>query len=110
MPRDLVSCSRRFCSGPSPTTIKWAKPFRKSGAAPRKARSQAFRGIKPPTKINSSFPPAAEFRESLTQREVSTPGSGMKNILSRYAPNSEYVWDEAAIIADAWRYVDRAKG
>ena len=38
------------------------------------------------------------------------PGSGTKNSLSRYVANSEYVWDEAAMIADASRYVERAKG
>ena len=31
------------------------------------------------------------------------PGSGTKNSLSRYAANSAYVWDEAAMIAAAWR-------
>ena len=37
-------CSRRFRSGPSPTTVKRAKSLRKRGAAARKARSQALPG------------------------------------------------------------------
>jgi hypothetical protein len=39
------------------------------------------------------------------------PGSGTKNSFFEYvAENSEYTWDDAAIIAAAWRYVERAKG
>ena len=85
-----------FRSGPSPTTVNRAKSLRKSGAAPRKARSQAFRGTRPPTKISSSLAPGSGLRESSEHTERPMPGSGTKNSLSRYAANSEYVWDEAS--------------
>ena len=74
-----------FSSGPSPTTVKWAKSFRKRGAAARKARSQAFRGTRPPTKINSSLPPGSRLRESSETAERPMPCSGTKKSLSRYA-------------------------
>ena len=101
IPRDLVSCSRRSRSGPSPTTVNRAKSLRKRGAAARNARSQALRGTRPPTKIRSNLAPGSGLRESPKHSERAMPGSGIKNSLSRYAANSAYVWDEAAMIAAA---------
>ena len=49
------------------------------------------------------FGPGSGLRESSEHTERSMPGSGIKNSLSRYTANSAYVWDEAAMIAAAWR-------
>ena len=101
--RELVSCSRRFRSGPSPTMVNRASPFRKSGAAARKARSQPFRGMRPPTKINSSLSLRGRLHNASVQREALMPFSGTKKSFSRYAENSAYVCDEPATIAAASR-------
>ncbi len=81
---------------------KGAKSLRKRGAAARKARSQAFRGTKPPTKIRSSFAPGSGLRVSGKHNDSAMPGSGTKNTLSLiFRELGAYVWDEAAMIAVA---------
>ena len=76
IPSDLTSSSRRFRSGPSPTTVNRAKSLRKRGAAARKARSQAFRGTRPPTKISSSLAPGSGLRES---RNTKSADAGLRD-------------------------------
>ena len=49
------------------------------------------------------FAAVLRLRVSSEHRERLMPFSGTKNSLSRYAANSAYVWDEAAMIAAAWR-------
>ncbi len=80
IPSDLTSSSSRALSGPSPTILKRAKSFRKRGAAARKARSQAFRGTSPPTKISWSLAPGSELWEPSQHNDGAMPFSGTKRV------------------------------
>ena len=94
IPRDLVSCSRRSRSGPSPTTVNRAKSLRNDKLNTQADYEKALADL-------HQAQANVEINQGALKKAEVDLGSGIKNSLSRYAANSAYVWDEAAMIAAA---------